>query len=144
MQNESIGNEVVRYDWSRKIRSPPLRNRFTVTLLKCDRDTPPRRIEQDVLVEGEIVCQVNKPFHEMPQSTNPQGEVWRSLDFEVEMKPCGTMLEFAAYYDGQRQTALKVVPAVAAGETSVETHSATTITNGTTEIVSFNHPRLLE
>ncbi|KAH6702000.1 hypothetical protein BKA61DRAFT_561267 [Leptodontidium sp. MPI-SDFR-AT-0119] len=114
--NENVGDQqVIKLDWSRKIRSSLPRQRFTVTLLKCDRENPPRRKDDDVRVEGEIVCQVNTPFDQLPQYTNREGEVWKSLDFQVEMKPCGTMLEFAAYFNGQRQRALQVNPPFAAG-----------------------------
>jgi hypothetical protein len=120
-QNESVGDQqIIKLDWSRKIRSQLLRNRFTVTLLKCDREIPPRRRDEDVRVEGEIVCLVNTPFDQLPQYTNRDGEVWKSLDFQVEMKPCGTMLEFAAYFNGQRQKVLHVTPPFASnGEGSM-------------------------
>jgi hypothetical protein len=62
------------------------------------------------MVEGEIVCQVNTPFDQLPQYTNQNGEVWKSLEFRVEIKSCGTMLEFATYFNGQRQTVLQVIP----------------------------------
>jgi hypothetical protein len=115
-QNESVGDQqVIKLDWSRKIRSQLLHNRFTVTLLKCDRENPPRRRDEDVRVEGEIVCQVNVAFDQLPQYTQ-DGEVWKSLDFQVEMKPCGTMLEFAAYFNGQRQRVLQVSPPFAPSE----------------------------
>ncbi|KAK0100415.1 hypothetical protein ONS95_008363 [Cadophora gregata] len=115
--NENVtAHQFIRLDWSRKIRSPLPRQRFTVTLLKCDRENPPRRRNDDVRVEGEIVCHINTPFDHLPQYTNPNGEVWRSLDFQVEMKPCGTMVEFAAYYNGQRQRALQVNPPFATSE----------------------------
>jgi hypothetical protein len=58
---------------------------------------------------------VNTPFEQLLQFTNPQGEIWKNLEFQVEMKPCGTMLEFAVYYNGQRQQALKVNPPFASG-----------------------------
>ncbi len=114
--NQNVGDQqVIRLDWSRKIRSALPRQRFTVTLLKCDRENPPRRKDEGVRIEGEIVCHVNTPFDHLPQYTNRDGEVWKSLDFQVEMKPCGTMLEFAAYYNGQRQRALQVNPPFATG-----------------------------
>jgi hypothetical protein len=104
-------------DWSRKVRSQLPHNRFTVTLLKCHRKHPPRRKDDDVEAEGEIICQVTTPFAQLPQYTSKNGQVWKSIDFQVEMKPRGTILEFAAYFDGQRQQALKVTPPfVAAGE----------------------------
>jgi hypothetical protein len=116
VQNENIGDtQVIRLDWSRKIRSQLPRNRFTVTLLKCDRENPPQRRDEGVTVEGEIVCQVDTPFDQLPIHANRDGDVWKSLDFQVEMKPCGTMLEFAAYYNGRRQRALQVNPPFAAG-----------------------------
>lgn len=60
--------------------------------------------------EGEIICQVNTPFDQLPQYETPTGEVFKDVQFQVEMRPMGTMLEFAALYDGQRQRALQVIP----------------------------------
>jgi hypothetical protein len=85
-------------------------NRFTIILLRCDRPSPPPRKEDDVRQEGVINCIVDTPFEQLSQHTNPQGEVWRNLDFQVEMKPQGTMLEFAVYYQGMRQRSLQVNP----------------------------------
>jgi hypothetical protein len=102
--------QTIIKDWSRKIQGRLPRNRFGVILFKCDRENPPTRRDEDVKQEGEIICEVNTPFDQLPQYTTPNGEIWKDVQFQVEMKPLGTMLEFAAYYNGERQRALQVVP----------------------------------
>jgi hypothetical protein len=92
------------------MKSPPPRNRFSVTLLKCGNDNPPSRKTAEVEPEAEIVCTISTPFDELPVFNNFNGEVWRDVQFEVEMKPCGTMIEFAAYYRGQRQRPVVINP----------------------------------
>lgn len=99
---------IIKLDWSKKIRTPLRGNRFTIILWRCDRPSPPPRKESDVRQEGVIICAVNTPFEQLPQYTNPHGEVWRNVEFQVEMKPQGTMLEFVVYYNGTRQRPLQV------------------------------------
>lgn len=117
--NETIADQrVINIDWSRRIRSSLPRQRFSIVLLRCDHDDPPRRKDENVRAEGEIVCQVHTPFEHLPQYTNRDGEIWRAVDFQVEMKPIGTMLEFAVVYNNQRQHALQVNPPFATEDPS--------------------------
>ncbi|KAF8853226.1 actin-like ATPase domain-containing protein [Acephala macrosclerotiorum] len=109
--NENISDQtIIKLDWSKNIQTPLRGNRFTINLWRCDRDVPPDRREDDVVEEGVINCTVDTPFEQLPRYTNPRGEEWRHLDFQVEMKPQGTMLQFAVFYNGTRQRALHVNP----------------------------------
>jgi hypothetical protein len=63
-----------------------------------------------VHIDSEIVCEINTPMEELPDFRNDSGETYRIINFEIEMKPCGITLEFAAWYRNQRQRALKIEP----------------------------------
>ncbi|CZR56001.1 uncharacterized protein PAC_05889 [Phialocephala subalpina] len=109
--DEDLRDEaIINLDWSKKIRTPLHGNRFTINLWRCDRANPPSRKENDVVLEGIINCTINPPFEQPPQYINPQGELWRNLDFQVEMKLEGTMLAFVALYNDERQRPLQVYP----------------------------------
>jgi len=92
------------------VREPPEENRIKIQLLKCGSDDPPTRKTGDVHIECEIECRVTTPFEELPSFEDNDGETWREIHFELEMRPCGTMLEFAAYYNGRRQPPVRVHP----------------------------------
>ena len=57
---------------------------------------------------GKIVCKVNTPFAELPRYTGEDGQAWRVINFQLQIKISSASLEFAACYDGQPQEALKV------------------------------------
>lgn len=78
-------------------------------------------------MECEIECRITTPFEELPSFEDGDGEVWREIHFELEMRPCGTMLEFAAYYNGKRQPAVRVHPPCGnAADTAQEIHRENT------------------
>jgi hypothetical protein len=85
-----------------------------VVLFHCARDNPPRRREEDVIQAGVIECVVNDPFDQLPAYTSADGEVWRVVEFQLEVKIQGTVIEFAAYYHGRKQQVLQIVPPSAA------------------------------
>jgi len=109
-QNAEIGENVMKHQWKRLVREQPEESRIKIQLLKCGSDDPPTRKNGDVHVECEIECRVTTPFEELPYFEDSEGETWREIHFELEMRPCGTMLEFAAYYNGRRQPPVRVHP----------------------------------
>ena len=98
-----------------------VRNRFEVKLLKCDLNVPPTRKDSTVVEAGRIQCIVPTPYQQLQTHTSANGDIWKNIDFQVEMKVSGTVLEFAAYYNGQRQRPLHVSPPLATGSERAST-----------------------
>ena len=109
-QNAEIGENVLKHQWKRLVREEPDERRIKIQLLKCESNDPPTRKNGDVHVECEIECLVTTPFEELPYFEDSEGETWREIHFELEMRSYGTMLEFAAYYNGRRQPSVRVHP----------------------------------
>ena len=97
-------------DWEKRVKGNLRGKRFTISLLRCDRDIPPTRQDRDVIPECEIVCEIDTPMNDLPSFINNNDETWRIIEFQVEMKPCGTTIEFAAWYKNQRQRPVQVKP----------------------------------
>jgi hypothetical protein len=50
-----------------------------------------------------IMCPIPMPFEQFSAYTNPQGKVYRRLEFDVEMSVVGTSLDFVVLVNGQEQ-----------------------------------------
>lgn len=77
-------------------------------LQQCDELNPPTRKTADVKNLCTIDFTVDTPYWQLPDYTNPKGEVLKRLEFEIEMTPSGASLEFAVLVNGKRQGAQNV------------------------------------
>jgi hypothetical protein len=50
-----------------------------------------------------ITCVCETPYDQLPIFTNAQGEAFRELKYEVEMRSTGALLEFTVYHNGKKQ-----------------------------------------
>lgn len=132
MENQHVTN----IDHRRGIKAELARNKFTVTILECDRDDPPQRKDKDVRVAGEIIFEIDTPFEALPDYSLPSGELWKSIHYQVVVT-CSPVLEFAVYHNGRRQKHWRTSPlfAIAAEEKpEVVGHSTRGSTGGTWKI----------
>lgn len=106
------GENVSKKDPVRKSYYGTYRSDFggssSLSLQQCDELNPPTRKTADVKNLCTIDFTVDTPYWQLPDYTNPKGEVLKRLEFEIEMTPSGASLEFAVLVNGKRQGAQNV------------------------------------
>ena len=67
---------------------------------KCNSEAPPssRRGRNDIVRCTDVLCDVGKPFHELPLCENP---AYREIEFQLDFDPRGPMLQFIAKINGE-------------------------------------------
>ena len=76
---------------------------FTVSLYQCEDEKAPSRKIKSVTKLCTIECELDVPFSSLPLSMNPSGEIYRKLNYNLEMVPSGASVEFSVYIDGRKQ-----------------------------------------
>lgn len=110
-KNQDIRDQqVLRIPWRRTFRGPLPGNRMSIVLLRSAEEIPPRRRNDAVEIECTISCNVSTPYSQLTEVRNADGDSWKSVEFELEMRPTGTVLQFVAYYQGQAQQPVTITP----------------------------------
>ncbi|KUJ09099.1 actin-like ATPase domain-containing protein [Mollisia scopiformis] len=78
---------------------------FSITMHQCNALTAPSRLTPDVGFLCTIDCAVDTPFGALEDYTNPNGEIFKRLTYDIEMVPSGASVEFVVYINGKRQGA---------------------------------------
>jgi hypothetical protein len=82
----------------------------TVDLYTCLKSPPPSRLEPGLeMLPVSIKWDTEIDVSTLPVYVNPIGEEFYRLDYEVRMTCVGGTLDFACYFNGERQGSVNVV-----------------------------------
>ncbi|KAI0440363.1 hypothetical protein F4803DRAFT_527786 [Xylaria telfairii] len=92
--------KTVRHSFYRTFRSD-FGGSINVEIESCDEKIPPSRKTDMVKPMCSIGCAIDIPFSEMKDWVNPNGTVFKRLDYDIEMVPSGASLEFNVFIEGK-------------------------------------------
>jgi hypothetical protein len=103
-RGEHIGDErPVRFSYYLLLSEPLEGNRLEFWLYQSSAKDTPTRKTKEVEPLCMITCLCETPYYQLPIFTNAQGEAFRKLAYEVEMRSTGALLEFTVYHNGKKQ-----------------------------------------
>ncbi|KAI1873113.1 uncharacterized protein JN550_003366 [Neoarthrinium moseri] len=81
-----------------------LSNQMQWYLRRCDDEAPPTRKIDNVRKLGEICCNLDVQFSDLPYHSKDEfGTVTKRLNFDIELVPSGASVEFVLYVNGRKQ-----------------------------------------
>ena len=93
----------MRFSYYRLLRGPLEGNRLEFWLYQSAAKEAPTRQTKEVERLCIITCLCETPYDQLPVFTNARGEAFRKLEYDVEMRSTGALLEFTVYHKGKKQ-----------------------------------------
>lgn len=93
----------LRASWYRLITRHDFDGTLEIYLYQCEDEEPPTRYTSSVQTLGELKCDLDIQYSELPDFRSMTGVMMKRLAFEIELVPTGASVEFVLYINGRKQ-----------------------------------------